>query len=67
VRRSKEVPLKVAQMLSMDKSFTTSPMLKSFHYRNFQFRLIRAIVLKHSKNNFGKTPNEILTSSMLIL
>jgi predicted unusual protein kinase regulating ubiquinone biosynthesis (AarF/ABC1/UbiB family) len=56
--------LKVAQMLSMDKNFLPS-MLK-FSLSQFSVPPLSApLVLKTFKNNFGKTPYEILMSSML--
>ena len=52
--------LKVAQMLSMDKSFLPQAYVEKFSLSQFSVPPLSApLVLKTFKNNFGKTPNEI--------
>ena len=52
--------LKVAQMLSMDKSFLPQAYVEKFSLSQFSVPPLSApLVLKTFKNNFGKTPYEI--------
>ena len=52
--------LKVAQMLSMDKSFLPQAYVEKFSLSQFSVPPLSApLVLKTFKSNFGKTPNEI--------
>ncbi len=52
--------LKVAQMLSMDKSILPQAYVEKFSLAQFQVPpLSPALVQKTFKNNFGKTPNEV--------
>ncbi len=52
--------LKVAQMLSMDKSFLPQAYVEKFSLSQFSVPPLSApLVLKTFKNNFGKAPNEI--------
>ena len=52
--------LKVAQMLSMDKSFLPQAYVEKFSLSQFSVPPLSApLVLKTFKNNFGKTPHEI--------
>ena len=52
--------LKVAQMLSMDKSFLPQAYVEKFSLSQFSVPPLSApLVLKTFKNNFGKSPNEI--------
>jgi predicted unusual protein kinase regulating ubiquinone biosynthesis (AarF/ABC1/UbiB family) len=52
--------LKVAQMLSMDKSFLPQAYVEKFSLSQFSVPpLSSPLVLKTFKNNFGKTPYEI--------
>jgi predicted unusual protein kinase regulating ubiquinone biosynthesis (AarF/ABC1/UbiB family) len=52
--------LKVAQMLSMDKSFLPQAYVEKFSLSQFSVPPLSApLVLKTFKNNFGKTPTEI--------
>lgn len=52
--------LKVAQMLSMDKSFLPQAYVEKFSLSQFSVPPLSApLVLKTFKNNFGKTPFEI--------
>ncbi len=52
--------LKVAQMLSMDKSFLPQAYVDKFSLSQFSVPPLSApLVLKTFKNNFGKTPYEI--------
>jgi predicted unusual protein kinase regulating ubiquinone biosynthesis (AarF/ABC1/UbiB family) len=52
--------LKVAQMLSMDKSFLPQAYVEKFSLSQFSVPPLSApLVLKTFKNNFGKTPYEV--------
>lgn len=52
--------LKVAQMLSMDKSFLPQAYVEKFSLSQFSVPPLSApLVIKTFKNNFGKTPYEI--------
>jgi predicted unusual protein kinase regulating ubiquinone biosynthesis (AarF/ABC1/UbiB family) len=52
--------LKVAQMLSMDKSFLPQAYVEKFSLSQFSVPPLSApLVIKTFKNNFGKLPNEI--------
>jgi predicted unusual protein kinase regulating ubiquinone biosynthesis (AarF/ABC1/UbiB family) len=52
--------LKVAQMLSMDKSFLPQAYVEKFSLSQFSVPPLSApLVLKTFKNNFGKAPSEI--------
>ncbi len=52
--------LKVAQMLSMDKSFLPQAYVEKFSLSQFSVPPLSApLVLKTFKNNFGKSPSEI--------
>jgi predicted unusual protein kinase regulating ubiquinone biosynthesis (AarF/ABC1/UbiB family) len=55
--------LKVAQMLSMDKSFLPQAYVEKFSLSQFSVPPLSApLVLKTFKNNFGKSPYEIFDS-----
>ena len=55
--------LKVAQMLSMDKSFLPQAYVEKFSLSQFSVPPLSApLVLKTFKNNFGKTPSELFDS-----
>ena len=55
--------LKVAQMLSMDKSFLPQAYVEKFSLSQFSVPPLSApLVLKTFKNNFGKSPSQIFDS-----
>ena len=60
LKRLKGSALKVAQMLSMDKSFLPQAYVEKFSLSQFSVPPLSApLVLKTFKNNFGKSPYEI--------
>jgi predicted unusual protein kinase regulating ubiquinone biosynthesis (AarF/ABC1/UbiB family) len=60
LKRLKGSALKVAQMLSMDKSFLPQAYVEKFSLSQFSVPPLSApLVLKTFKTNFGKTPYEI--------
>ena len=60
LKQLKGSALKVAQMLSMDKSFLPQAYVEKFSFSQFSVPpLLVSLVLKTFKTNFGKTPYEI--------